>query len=197
METMNIALPKPMKVFVQSQVAQRGYSSASEYIRALIDRTRWWSLTRPRSWQFRKRAKLTTTYFGCRGNFAYDESGEFVVLQGYAWLWQRKMRPAFDGSPLPWAYLAVLNSRVFETLLESACPRVQGGQFNLSTRFVNGVFLPDLSDDGRYAGALVERLAEVGEQIHAGSPPQLELIDELAARAYGLPVDRLLRDSVS
>ena len=36
METMNIALPKPMKVFVQSQVAQRGYSSASEYIRELI-----------------------------------------------------------------------------------------------------------------------------------------------------------------
>jgi antitoxin ParD1/3/4 len=29
-------LPKPMKVFVQSQVAQRGYSSASEYVRDLI-----------------------------------------------------------------------------------------------------------------------------------------------------------------
>jgi antitoxin ParD1/3/4 len=36
MDTMNIALPRPMKVFVQSQVAQRGYSSASEYIRELI-----------------------------------------------------------------------------------------------------------------------------------------------------------------
>jgi antitoxin ParD1/3/4 len=36
MDTMNIALPKPMKVFVQSQVVQRGYSSASEYIRELI-----------------------------------------------------------------------------------------------------------------------------------------------------------------
>ncbi len=36
METMNIALPKVMKVFVQSQVAKRGYSSASEYIRELI-----------------------------------------------------------------------------------------------------------------------------------------------------------------
>ena len=36
METMNIALPGPMKAFVQSQVAQRGYSSASEYIRELI-----------------------------------------------------------------------------------------------------------------------------------------------------------------
>jgi len=36
METMNIALPKSMKVFVQIQVADRGYSSASEYIRDLI-----------------------------------------------------------------------------------------------------------------------------------------------------------------
>jgi antitoxin ParD1/3/4 len=36
METMNIALPKPMKTFVQSQVAKRGYSSASEYVRELI-----------------------------------------------------------------------------------------------------------------------------------------------------------------
>ena len=36
METMNVALPKSMKVFVQKQVADRGYSSASEYIRELI-----------------------------------------------------------------------------------------------------------------------------------------------------------------
>ncbi|MGW8256088.1 MAG: type II toxin-antitoxin system ParD family antitoxin [Thermoguttaceae bacterium] len=36
METMNIALPKPMKVFVQSQVTKRGYSSVSEYVRELI-----------------------------------------------------------------------------------------------------------------------------------------------------------------
>jgi len=36
METMNIALPKSMKVFVQAQVTDRGYSSASEYIRDLI-----------------------------------------------------------------------------------------------------------------------------------------------------------------
>ena len=36
METMNIALPRPMKAFVQSQVTQRGYSSASEYVRELI-----------------------------------------------------------------------------------------------------------------------------------------------------------------
>lgn len=36
METMNIALPEFMKQFVREQVAQGGYSSASEYLRALI-----------------------------------------------------------------------------------------------------------------------------------------------------------------
>lgn len=36
METMNIALPKSMKNFVHAQVADNGYSSASEYIRDLI-----------------------------------------------------------------------------------------------------------------------------------------------------------------
>ena len=88
-------------------------------------------------------------------HFAYDEAGEFAVLQGYAWLWKRKKlqgSPSFDESSLPWGYLAILNSPVFETLLESSCPRVQGGQFNLSTRFVDGVFLPDLADSLRYTG---------------------------------------------
>lgn len=36
METMNIALPKAMKAFVQEQVAGGGYSSVSEYVRDLI-----------------------------------------------------------------------------------------------------------------------------------------------------------------
>jgi antitoxin ParD1/3/4 len=44
METMNIALPPPMKVYVQEQVSAGGYSSASEYIRKLIrdDQERKW-----------------------------------------------------------------------------------------------------------------------------------------------------------
>jgi antitoxin ParD1/3/4 len=36
METMNIALPPAMKTFVQEQVEEGGYSSASEYICRLI-----------------------------------------------------------------------------------------------------------------------------------------------------------------
>lgn len=36
MNTMNIALPTPLKDFVQAQVEKEGYSSASEYMRELI-----------------------------------------------------------------------------------------------------------------------------------------------------------------
>ena len=36
MKTMNISLPDPLKAFVDGQVAQGRYSSASEYVRELI-----------------------------------------------------------------------------------------------------------------------------------------------------------------
>ena len=36
MATMNISLPEPLKHFVEEQVNQGGYSTASEYLRELI-----------------------------------------------------------------------------------------------------------------------------------------------------------------
>jgi antitoxin ParD1/3/4 len=36
MTTMNISVPDEMKSFVEAQMAQEGYASASEYLRALI-----------------------------------------------------------------------------------------------------------------------------------------------------------------
>ena len=36
MTTMNISLPEPMRAYVEQQVAQGGYSTASEYIRQLV-----------------------------------------------------------------------------------------------------------------------------------------------------------------
>lgn len=35
---MNISLPEPLKVFVERQVAERGYGTTSEYVRELIRR---------------------------------------------------------------------------------------------------------------------------------------------------------------
>jgi antitoxin ParD1/3/4 len=38
MSTMNISLPDTLKAFVDEQVARRGYSTSSEYVRELIRR---------------------------------------------------------------------------------------------------------------------------------------------------------------
>ena len=38
MSTMNISLPEGLKVFVDEQVASRGYGTSSEYVRELIRR---------------------------------------------------------------------------------------------------------------------------------------------------------------
>jgi antitoxin ParD1/3/4 len=36
MATMNISLPDEMKAFIEAQVAQEGYATVSEYLRAII-----------------------------------------------------------------------------------------------------------------------------------------------------------------
>ena len=36
MTTMNISLPEDMKAFVEAQMTQEGYATASEYLRTLI-----------------------------------------------------------------------------------------------------------------------------------------------------------------
>ena len=40
MSTLNISLPEEMRYFVEEQVTQQGYSTASEYIRHLIRQER-------------------------------------------------------------------------------------------------------------------------------------------------------------
>ncbi|MBS0513727.1 MAG: N-6 DNA methylase [Proteobacteria bacterium] len=53
--------------------------------RAGIDDTSWWHLTRKRTVHERFLPKIVSTYFGNAGSFAWDSTGEYVVVQGYAW----------------------------------------------------------------------------------------------------------------
>lgn len=156
----------------------------------------WWLLTRERSWQWKDCPKLVTTYFGLPGCFAYDETGEFAVVQGYAWLWKKFSRreDASDlqcqmvQTPLPWAYSAIGNSRVFASILASYCPRVQGGQFDLSTRFVQRVPMPDFRVPKLSTDAVVSKLERLGHQIQDGCLSDIaDELDQTVASAYHLP----------
>ncbi len=159
-----------------------------------INPDQWWSLTRAREWQQLGAPKLISSYFGKRGGFAFDELGRFIVVHGYAWLWKSRTHsvPTEDGDvdlelaideQLAMAYLAILNSSVFEQLLGLSCPRVAGSQFNLSKRFVSKVFLPDLTDD-LTSGRAVSALALAGEAIHKGATIDLDELEHEVAGAY-------------
>ena len=48
----------------------------------------WWDLIWPRSWQQGKLPKIVSKYFGGKRSFAFDRSGNYVVVVGHAWLLQ-------------------------------------------------------------------------------------------------------------
>lgn len=178
---------------------ERYLRNREQKLRMRAEVTDWWLLTRSRPWQAEKVHKWVSTYFGASGSFAYDDGGDYVVVQGYAWLGKPKLvvgksvdlQATLANTPLPWAYLTVLNSKLFEMILSSYCPRVQGGQYNLSSRFVNDIPIPSLADPSFSAGIL-DRMADLGRRIHNGGFDDLrEEINQAAHQAYGLREDFL------
>jgi hypothetical protein len=163
----------------------------------------WWTLTEHRAWQATFPPKLVSAYFGAAGKFSFDSDGVYVCVHGYAWLWKggcgignaeeavddEERVIQFTDTEIPWAYTAILNSRLFDILLACFCPRVQGGQFNLSKRFVRMVPLPDLMS-GRLTGDLIDALAAAGKRLGRGADVDGDELASLVARAYGVALDR-------
>ena len=155
----------------------------------------WWELSEKREWQVVPAPRIVSTYFGRSGSFAFDNKGKYVVVNGHAWTWEKPIgpdhagKPTFDfqGSDLPWAYLALLNSTLFEEILSWYTPRLQGGQMRLESRFLSSVPLPDLTDPEASSGEIIEELANLGKAIHSGRLGEVRSdLDVVAASAYNL-----------
>jgi hypothetical protein len=173
-----------------------------EFLRARADfDSRWWMLTRPRDISDQNHPKIVSAYFGGQGNFAYDFRGNVVSLHGYMWLWKggsldlaesdlsnEDSSASFDDSILPWAYVAILNSLPFEKLLSCFCARVQGGQFNLSKRYVSDIPIPDLLSNV-VPGDITNQLAKIGQDFYASTKYGSSNLNSLVARAYGVQLD--------
>lgn len=129
--------------------------------RAGVQKNQWWSLTRPRTWQVPKRPKIVSTYFGASGSFAWDASGEYVVVQGYGW----QPNTALDETDAL-ALLAFLTSRLTDQLLSAVSNNLSGGQWNLSKRFIEKMPLPDLR---RLPTEARDQLAAFGQSISSGA----------------------------
>lgn len=146
---------------------------------------RWWELSRGRTWQQAPCRKLVSTYFGRAGSFALDDRGDYVVVQGYAWIPKHNFAPTVQERLVQFAYLALLNCSLFDELLAATSVQVSGGQWNLSKRYVDPIPIPDFFTNRQTAGIL-DSLATQGARLHTGLAVDDEHVRELLAPLYGL-----------
>lgn len=190
------------------------YNEESLKSRATIRRSKrpdWWGLMHPRagSLGFDPRARIVSKYFGLEGSFVLDAEARFIPSTGHVWLPKRDISSADLGGPEPddgdadvleslrtevsleilRAYVALLNSRVFMTLASFRSVTIAGGQLDLSSRFLGGVYLPNLWEKGldQTTGVPVRRLAAITAAVDRGEPVSEDERDRIVAQLYGVP----------
>lgn len=146
----------------------------------------WWDLLWPRSWQKAREPKIVSKYFGGARAFAFDRSGDSVVVVGHAWLLKKgrvleevtdddkkvqEVIDALDGNLEPTddeaylATLAYLSSSVAYDLIEYLSPQVAGGQLDLSNKFLGNLPVPNLAT---LKDENLSELIQIGTEIVGG-----------------------------
>ena len=164
--------------------------------RTRAEYTDWWGLSERRAtWAFDSTPRLVSKYFGGPGGFAVDLVPRFLVVHGYVWF-PKSVQPVDeteeDETVLPvgdllCAYLSIMNSRRFGSVLELFSPHVAGGQFNLSPRYVNHIPIPNLADLAREErlGRLISTLVELGREPHLSELSWTDAVDRITTELYG------------
>jgi hypothetical protein len=127
--------------------------------------------------------RIVSTAFGCRGAFGFDAAGEYAIIQGDAWLWKGPRGLSTE----EWlAYLAILNSPVFESVIDYFSRQTRGGQYELAKRYIGNAPLPDIT---LLAKREKKPLAEYGRAIHQGKRVPLYSLNTSVATAFGVKLD--------
>jgi hypothetical protein len=143
----------------------------------------WWTLNEYRAWQVEKIPKLVSTHFGKSGSFAWDDSGSYAIINGFAWFPKKeKALPEYIGL----AYLAILSCSFVNNLLSSVSNHVGRGQWDLSKRYMSNMPLPNLMAANLDLNIL-ESLYKIGSLVHSGQDFDNKMLDRLVFTLYQLP----------
>jgi adenine-specific DNA-methyltransferase len=164
----------------------------------------WWGLMHPRTGSFAldNRPRIVSKFFGADGSFALDDVGRYLPSTGHVWMSKHILSIDEDldegtsegvaqaaALDVLRAYTTLLNSRTFMRLVSFRSVTIAGGQFDLSSRFLAPVHLPDLwekAQDPFYAEH-VRRLALVSRAAEGGRAASHVDVDQLVAHLYGVP----------
>jgi hypothetical protein len=147
----------------------------------------WWDLLWSRSWQKARNPKIVSKYFGGQHSFAFDTTGDFVVVVGHAWLMKKgqlELEGMDEGAyeitdrEFYLAALAYLNSAAAYDLMQYLSPQVAGGQLDLSNKYLGALPVLNFANLAPDSSA---KLIEAGTRIAtAESFDRWAEVDELA-----------------
>lgn len=147
----------------------------------------WWSLSERRAWALDPQPRIVSKYFGGPGAFAMDWQARYIVVQGYAWFAKWTSQEKFEVHDFLAGYFTVMNSKWFGRLLEIFAPQVQGGQFNLSRRYVKDIPVPHLPAHAvdETVGHLIWKLVELGERPKLDDRNWRDAADRITSELFG------------
>jgi adenine-specific DNA-methyltransferase len=156
-------------------------------------RSDWWGLMRSRAFAFDKKPRIISKFFAAEGGFAADLDAEYLPVMGHVWLPKTALidddTQQLSTSEILSAYTALLNSSVFIKLLSLYSPHVAGGQYDVSSRHVGPIPIPnlrELSVESR-KGRWVQELARNGKLIDLADPLWCTRTAQLVTDLYGTP----------
>ncbi len=140
----------------------------------------WWSLTRPRNWQYKKFPKLVSTEFGKSGSFGFDSKGCFVVERGNAWIPKKE----FTVNDY-YFYLAVFNSTFFDKLLSIYSKQLAGGKwYDLGKKYTKNIPIPNVHLNEVRNSEGFQRLVEIGKDLSGGNTYTKSISDNILEKYF-------------
>lgn len=142
----------------------------------------WWSLTRPRNWQFIKESRLYSSRFGNSNSFAFDKEGNCIIEEGNAFIPKKK----FENIDY-YFYLACLSSSIFDTLLSVYSKQLAGGKwYDLGNKNIKDIPIPNIHKDNLKDSGVYLKLVELGKELESGNSFVKPVIDDIL-KSYFYP----------
>ena len=192
-EEVSKAVPHYFRDFLKPNEARlRSRASISR-----SQRSDWWGLMHPREFSHSDRPRIISKFFGSQGSFVCDWEAAYLAATAHVWIPKVELVSTGAGDEIQeelykdvlLAYTALFNSRVFMRLVSIHSNAVAGGQFDLSSRFVKKIHLPNLwekvSDSN--SGRTIQTLSRVTKQTQMGESIPPISVDRAVAQLYGVP----------
>jgi adenine-specific DNA-methyltransferase len=144
--------------------------------------THWWSLTRPRNWQFIQEPRLYSTRFGNSNSFAFDKKGDCVIEEGNAFMPKREFATADY-----YFYLACFSSNLLDRMLSIFSKQLAGGKwYDLGQKSIKSILIPNIHrSEIKNSGAYL-KLIELGKELENGNSFVKPVIDDIL-KSYFYP----------